>query len=385
MRAAIHRRRFTLAFARGVRTRSAAYRGPVEVQIGISNRCNNRCIMCWAHMDNHGTISDRFKNDPDVDADKEDMPVDVFESVVKELTAMGTEKITLVGRGEPLLNPHFLEMVEIVKKNRVRCTVITNGVLLTPVLMSCLIELDLDELNVSVNAATQDSYEKVNRQYRKDGLQKILDVVATGAREKRHLGKNKPEICLSFVLTRVNSREAFDMARISGECGADKVNYLNVYYVTDATAELLMTGEQFDEFNGRLGEIKRFLDERGILNNVQSLMAPPHLALNSRHPSAEYIRKYPCYAGWAFCVIYADGTVCPCCEAFFKIGNVREQSFREIWNGERYRKFRKNALSLPALKGNVPNCMCDSCGYANLNTEYHNLLEGYRKWGFCRT
>jgi len=35
--------------ALGISTKNRTFGGPLWVQVGISNRCNYRCVMCWDH------------------------------------------------------------------------------------------------------------------------------------------------------------------------------------------------------------------------------------------------------------------------------------------------------------------------------------------------
>jgi radical SAM protein with 4Fe4S-binding SPASM domain len=54
-----------------------------------------------------------------------------------------------------------------------------------------------------------------------------------------------------------------------------------------------------------------------------------------------------CWKMWHSCVITWDGKVVPCCfdkDAQYVMGDLRQQSFREIWNGSTYLKFRSSLL-----------------------------------------
>jgi len=68
----------------------------------------------------------------------------------------------------------------------------------------------------------------------------------------------------------------------------------------------------------------------------------------NRHPAPE--DKRWCFAPWNESVILSDGTViCGCAVAysFFPLGNIKKNSFSEIWNGRRYRKLRKKIIKNP--------------------------------------
>jgi radical SAM protein with 4Fe4S-binding SPASM domain len=72
-----------------------------------------------------------------------------------------------------------------------------------------------------------------------------------------------------------------------------------------------------------------------------------------------------CRRPWELSYITAEGEVLPCCFVpfvtnahwqDFVLGNVQEQRLDEIWNGERYREFRRRFLS-----AEPPEC-CRGCG-----------------------
>ena len=51
---------------------------------------------------------------------------------------------------------------------------------------------------------------------------------------------------------------------------------------------------------------------------------------------------------WSSTVITVDGKLVPCCfdkDASHLLGNIEDQSIREIWKGKDYHEFRKNVLT----------------------------------------
>ena len=60
-----------------------------------------------------------------------------------------------------------------------------------------------------------------------------------------------------------------------------------------------------------------------------------------------YIDRVPCYVGWSFSRILADGNVVPCCRGTKKImGNIEKESFKTIWLSSQYNEFRSKAKYL---------------------------------------
>ncbi len=61
-------------------------------------------------------------------------------------------------------------------------------------------------------------------------------------------------------------------------------------------------------------------------------------------PAEEIVESGPCLVPWFSTYITAKGKVLPCCyltDESHILGNVFEEDFRDIWNGPRYREFRK--------------------------------------------
>ncbi|NMB92560.1 MAG: hypothetical protein GYA31_03000, partial [Parcubacteria group bacterium] len=82
----------------------------------------------------------------------------------------------------------------------------------------------------------------------------------------------------------------------------------------------------------------------------------PHLNIGA--PS---IKKRKTFCGWPFFGIFitVDGFITPCCirmnPEVFNFGNIYQDDFNTIWNGEKYKKFRKSMIR------NLPNNICDNC------------------------
>ena len=57
--------------------------------------------------------------------------------------------------------------------------------------------------------------------------------------------------------------------------------------------------------------------------------------------------KYYCTRAFGHMQLMDNGNVLPCCPAWvnhYTIGNLKEQSAEEVWNGEKARDFRKSIL-----------------------------------------
>jgi len=85
----------------------------------LTEGCNLACRHCWLSpkFDSDGT---RFPV----------LPVETFEQIVREAKPLGLHTVKLTG-GEPLLHPHFTDLLDVIRRERVRLQIETNGILCT--------------------------------------------------------------------------------------------------------------------------------------------------------------------------------------------------------------------------------------------------------------
>ncbi|MFC2140513.1 radical SAM protein [Candidatus Auribacterota bacterium] len=92
------------------------------------------------------------------------------------------------------------------------------------------------------------------------------------------------------------------------------------------------------------------------------------------------IDSMPCYAGWIYAKISANGDVLSCCKAHkVPVGNINEQDFLSIWNSKKQQRFRYKGKH---AKKNDPffmpiNCYkaCDNLG---MNLSMHEKIKSLK-------
>lgn len=142
-----------------------------------------------------------------------------------------------------------------------------------------------------------------------------------------------------------------------------KVNQWNDYHDDISGKRIRITN--FNEFCAKLtqAEVEQGVYDRRALNAI------------------------PCYIGYLYVRIMADGRVVPCCKGHRMVmGNINEQPFADIWNGKRYRTFRHNGRFMDKTEpyfrlmgseqSSVPGCAnCDNIMH---NTVMHDKFLFYR-------
>jgi MoaA/NifB/PqqE/SkfB family radical SAM enzyme len=109
---------------------------PAWVSIGITHRCNCRCVHC-----------DIWKLAP-----QDELGLQDWRGIIEDLGAwLGSCRLHLSG-GEPLMRPDLVELVRVASRNGFLVGVVTNGVLLTRRKAEELLAADLFSLDVSLDS-----------------------------------------------------------------------------------------------------------------------------------------------------------------------------------------------------------------------------------------
>lgn len=296
---------------------------PVSISFEPTNFCNLRCPECPSGLRSFTRPTGMLQRD-------------FFRETIDDLHR---ELLYLVFyfQGEPYLNPNFLDMVQYASQKKIYTATSTNAHYLTDENARRTIESGLDRLIISIDGTTQDVYE----QYRVGGqLQKVIDGARNIVRWKKELKSRKPFVVFQFLVVRPNEHQIEEVKRLGKEIGVDDVWFktAQIYDYENDPNQLIPTREEYSRYK-RTPEGMRF---KGKLQNQ-------------------------CWRLWHDPVITWDGLVAPCCfdkDAQYRMGSLREQSFREIWHNGEYRQFRSRIL-----KGRKEIDICANCS------------EGTRVWG----
>ena len=240
----------------------------------------------------------------------------MFETVIDQLKDSLTY-LTFYFQGEPYLNPQFLEMVRYASTNGIYTATSTNAHYLKDEVARQTVESGLDRLIISIDGTSQDTYES----YRVGGdLSKVIEGTKNIIAWKKKLKSATPHVVFQFLVVRPNEHQVPEVYKIADELGVNQVVLKTAQiYEFEKGSDLIPIQEKYSRY--------RKLDDGSyaIKNNLDN----------------------HCWKMWHSCVITWDGKVVPCCfdkDAHFVLGSLQEQSFRDIWLGEKYNRFRTSLL-----------------------------------------
>lgn len=297
--------------------------------------------------------------------------------LLEDLREMGTKRVELAGRGEPTLHPQFEKIIEMLKDCCFNVGVVTNGSLLNHESYDHLVRCGLDRIVVSLNAATRETYPIIHTTAKPETYDNVVRNLKGLNEIKRSRKRKNPRVMLSFVIMRANWNQGLKMIDLASDIGADEVVFkYAVAYPSIKHIEL--TDEEKLNFSR---QVPLFM-KRAESEKVDLKIEPPIGDMNANpdlyHRKTKTIySKIPCYIGWCFALVTAEGSVSPCCQCMEQMGNLTDQRFRDIWFSERYSDFREKMKRFPERYGDYSSCACDECAFEKINMTIYNKLHFY--------
>lgn len=222
-------------------------------------------------------------------------------------------------QGEPYLNKDFLEMVEYASSKGLYTATSTNAHYLTDEAARKTVESGLDRLIISIDGTTQEVY----KQYRVGGnIDKVIQGAKNIVKWKKELNSKTPFVFFQFLVVRPNEHQVEEIKKLGAEVGVDEVRFktAQVYDYENDPNQLIPLNEKFSRY-------KKNSDGKHVAKNKLA-----------NH----------CWKLWQANVITWDGLVVPCCfdkDAAHQLGNLKNQSFKEIWHNDNYKQFRKELMN----------------------------------------
>ena len=343
--------------------------GPLRVSLEITHLCNLSCSFC----ESHGSLQARpITERRQYAGGSHTMDPETVAQLCRSLVRLRVGGVDFSGKGDPIAHPELAEIVRMIKKAGLRCCLFTNGTLARPDLAETLVESRLDWLNLSLNAASPEVYSRIAG---KDLWNAAMGFLREVLGRRRSKGARLPVVGASYVLCRDNIEDVERMVDLCCELRLDDVKWVVMGELPE-TLHLQLSADDVSRTLTAIPRWSRRLDAAGVRHNLRRLEGELQLRVGAeRRQENPLQRSLPCYDGWMFSVIGPDGTVVPCCYCEdVRLGNIKEEDYGDVWYGERYRKFRMRALTMPRT-GKPPCWECfTSCNRAADNARIHRLL-----------
>jgi len=327
------------------------------VQVEITTRCNARCCYCP-----RTSLGECWSS--------QDMPLELFRSLLRCLGQ--TRQAHLQGWGEPLLHPHFFEMVRLCKGKGLAVSTTTNGNVLDGAILQRLIDLEVDVLGVSLAGVRPETNDALRVG---TSMARLMEQMACLAGLKARQGRERPAVHLAYLNAADSPEDLPLLPELARSLGASKIMISEPSPV--ATPEI--PDRSLDP--ERLGLAEREAVYQGLEEKCLALGLEVFWASRLREAADLRCTENPVAA----CVVGVEGQVSPCvfsaavlagradcrspvrgqarprAAAPLVFGDIRRDSLTRIWNSAEYARFRSLFGSDAPEDGQQWPAQCAAC------------------------
>ncbi len=269
---------------------------PLEISLELTNYCNLRCVMC---------------PNPSLERERGYMLEDVFKGIVRGLSEEKGFFFLPQGFGEPLLHRQFFDLICLAFDSGIKpIAVLSNGHLLNGPNLDGIIKT-ASVVIVTIDGVTPQTYESV----RLGGtLEAVRENVEQFLLKRGH--RRQPHLVLRII----------DMKETASEIG----DFLEFWRARISETDVI--------------QVANYNDWAGTVESHENPI---------RHRGG----RHPCRMLWKNLSVFHNGLVTPCCydaEGQLLVGDAREESLRDIWEGGRLDKIR--AIHLGGRYELLPLC-----------------------------
>ena len=276
---------------------------PQYVLIEPVSLCNLRCVMCFQ-------VDKSFSSNKAINGF---MDISLFKDVVEQVKENSCNAITLASRGEPTLHKEFDKISKIIEDSKILdCKLNTNATVMNEKKINEILSANFSEVVFSVDAGTKETYESIRVKGKWERVLKNIELF-NKIRSNKY---PKVQTVTRIAGVKVNNRQDINQMTNFWEKLVDEVS------IKEASP-------RWDSYNNKINKITE-----------------------------------PCMNLWTRTYVWYDGEVNPCdfdYKSNLSVGNVKEDSLKNIWNNDKYNNLRSNHLNKKRCLHNP----CDRCPITN--------------------
>jgi radical SAM protein with 4Fe4S-binding SPASM domain len=271
--------------------RALALNIPLNVQVDLTYRCNERCVHCYLDHDDHG-----------------EMTTAEIKHLLEEMADAGVFILTFSG-GEIFLRKDFFEILEYARRLMFCVKLKTNAVLIREREAQRLRDLHVESIQISIYSHRAEVHDAIT--LIPGSLKRSLDAV-------KFLKSQGLKVVIANVLMTQNAQDYPGVRALAAELGVDCTLDPTVTPMMDGDRSILGLGVD------REG-LRQVMRDPALVGDVDEFcaVAPP--------AGEDELDSLPCSAGHTACYVSPYGDMYPCVQFPLPTGNVRTRRFVDIW------------------------------------------------------
>jgi radical SAM protein with 4Fe4S-binding SPASM domain len=304
---------------------------PIYIEISPVGACNHRCTFCA--VDYIGYKNVRWERD-------------VLKTRLSEMSKKGVKSVMFAGEGEPLLHKELDDIIEHCANIDIDSSIATNLVLLNEKNVDKIIK-HTSWIKVSINAGTRDTYSQIHTT-KKEDFDTVLKNMKLAVKTKKQ-NNYKCTLGAQMLLLPENKHEALTLAKLVKEIGFD---YL---VIKPYSQHLFSETKIYKDIDYKpMLELDKELNKLNDDNFNVVFRSNTMKKLDTGHA---YKTCYSTPNFWAY--LMANGDLYGCSAYLqqdeFCYGNLKEDNFEDVWEGEKRQKsitFVKEKLDISGCRAN---------------------------------
>ncbi len=307
---------------------------PLVMSYNVTRECNMKCSHCYINA------TDKKLDD--------ELTTKEAKSVIDQIYQVSSPLLILSG-GEPLLRPDIFELIEYGSKKGLKMGLGSNGYLIDDAVAKKLKSAGIATVSISLDSSIPAQH---------DEFRGVAGAWEKAVNACKALRNNNILVQVNTTLTHENYDQIDDIMALAESIGVEN---FHLFFLVPTGRGVKLTDISPQKYEDMITNTFAKVHRHRL--NVRPSCAPQfmRIAKGMGLDMRQWVRG--CLAGMHYCRIYPNGDVTPCPYLPIKLGNVREQSFKEIWFNSPVFKNLRN-----------PDCLKGKCGAC----EYKQLCGGCR-------
>lgn len=330
---------------------------PSIIYLVINSACNLRCKMCDVGQQQKDTQF--YQN---MVASKTEIPLEKLKKLIDEVKHF--KPVIAVTSTEPLLYHDLIEFARYVVESGLEIQITTNGYLLTE-FAEAIVDTGVNVLSVSIDGPS-DVHNTIRG--RDDSYQRAFEGIRRITERRKKQGKNIPEIRINYSISNFNYHALTRFLDSIKELEIGSISFSHLNFVTNdmAREHNRLFGSKYPATPGSVSSVNlQEIDIDVLYDQIQEVkrrcrncsfipeLSRDQIRIFYREPEIFLKNHTCCRIPWNAAQIFANGDVGVSTRCFnITFGNIYDEQFSKIWNGEKMQNFRNDLLK----SGSFPAC-----------------------------
>jgi len=264
---------------------------PLNVQLDLTYRCNEKCVHCYLDHEDHGEMS-----------------TSEIKHLLDEMAEAGVFVLTLSG-GEIFLRKDFFEILEYARQLMFCVKLKTNAVLIREREAARLRDLGVQSIQISIYSHRPEIHDAITLV--PGSLKRSVDAI-------RFLKSQGLKVIMANVLMTHNLQDYSGVRALADELGVECTLDPTITPMMDGNRSILSLGADRNA-------LQAVFRDAAVVGDIDEFCAIAPEA------GEDDLDSTPCSAGHSACYVSPYGDVFPCVQFPLPTGNVRRQRFVDIW------------------------------------------------------